>query len=103
MVAGVPSKRISPASGRTSPYTTFMSVDLPAPFSPSRAWTWPQSTTRSTPSLALSPPKVLTIPRSSRAARSVAICLCLDSRLEAAVGQLLLDVGDLGLDVSRDL
>src|SRR2546421_3832369 len=80
-----------------------MSVDLPAPFSPSRAWTWPQSTTRSTPSLALSPPKVLTIPWSSRAACSVVISLDLDSRLQAAVGQLLLDVGDLGLDVGRDL
>ena len=34
---GLPFSRISPASGRYSPYRMFISVDLPAPFSPSSA------------------------------------------------------------------
>src|SRR3954467_12124488 len=42
-----------------------MRVDLPAPFSPSRAWISPGSTTRSMESLATRSPKRLVIPRSS--------------------------------------
>ena len=37
-----PSRRISPASGRTSPISTFISVDLPAPFSPRMPWIRPR-------------------------------------------------------------
>src|SRR2546423_7403256 len=80
------------------PYTTFMSVDLPAPFSPSSAWTRPHSTARSTPSTALKPPKVLTTLRSSRAVD----CLGLDAGAEGAVLQARLDLAYLGLDVSRN-
>ena len=36
-VTGSPSMRICPSSGACIPYRTFMSVDLPAPFSPSSA------------------------------------------------------------------
>src|SRR5438552_14161481 len=43
----------------------FMRVDLPAPFSPSRAWISPGSTTRSMWSLATRSPKRLVMPRSS--------------------------------------
>src|SRR5579859_2142355 len=78
-----------------------MSVDLPAPFSPSRAWTWPHSTARSTPSLALNSPKVLTIPRSSRA--ELIRFLVRDSGLDRARLQLGGDVGHLRLDIGRDL
>ena len=38
---GWSSMRISPSSGWYSPYSTFISVDLPAPFSPSNAWISP--------------------------------------------------------------
>src|SRR3954454_7432813 len=44
-----------------------ISVDLPAPFSPSRAWISPRRSWRSTASLAVSAPKRLVMPRSSSA------------------------------------
>ncbi len=52
----------------------FMSVDLPAPFSPSRACTSPTRTSKSTLSLATTPGKRLTIPRISTA-RAVSVHL----------------------------
>src|SRR5579859_1907774 len=64
-LAGLPSSRISPSSGCNSPYSTFIRVDLPAPFSPSRAWTCPGATDRSMRSLATSEPKRLVMPFSS--------------------------------------
>src|SRR5262245_13253695 len=36
-----PSQSTSPSSGRVIPARTFMSVDFPAPFSPTRAWVSP--------------------------------------------------------------
>src|SRR3954463_16006252 len=39
-----------------------ISVDLPAPFSPTRAWTSPGSSAKSTPARAVAPPKVLVMP-----------------------------------------
>ena len=66
-VAGRPKTRISPSSWRYRPSSTFMSVDLPAPFSPSRAWTSPTRRSKSTSSLATTPGKRLTMPRSSTA------------------------------------
>ena len=44
-----------------------MSVDLPAPFSPTMAWMVPGITRRFTPSLATTPGKRLTMSRSSMA------------------------------------
>src|SRR3989442_5716863 len=44
----------------------FMSVVLPAPFSPSRAWTSPLRTSSVTPSLAMTPGKVLLISLTAR-------------------------------------
>ena len=61
-----PSSRISPASGSSSPYSMFISVDLPAPFSPSRQWISPGSTVRSMASLAVKPPNRFVRPRISR-------------------------------------
>src|SRR5882762_4621925 len=78
----------------------FIKVDLPAPFSPSRAWTSPHWTSRSTPSLALSSPKVLTTPVSLRAAD---VDSYLDPGLERSILELGFDVGDPGFDVGRDL
>src|SRR4051794_18502638 len=49
----------------------FIRVDLPAPFSPSKAWTSPLSTSRSMWSFARTPGNCLVIPRSSRAASAM--------------------------------
>src|SRR6478672_2479935 len=64
---------IVPASGRMAPLSTFMSVLLPAPFSPTSAWTSPARTLKSTPSSAVVAPKRFTIPLTSSisAARQV--------------------------------
>ena len=53
--------------GRWAPYSVFISVDLPAPFSPTMAWIVPARTLRLTPSLATTPGKRLTMSRSSMA------------------------------------
>src|SRR5919107_1265085 len=75
-----------------------MSVDFPAPFSPRRACTSPRRTSRSMPSFAVSAPKRLVTPFSSRA--SGVLC--------SVRGATLLDLGrdvrdlprlDLGLDL----
>ena len=72
-VCGRPSMVISPSSGCSIPYRTFISVDLPAPFSPSRQWISPGRMSRSMWSLATREPKRLVIPRScSPGAGSVA-------------------------------
>ena len=47
-----------------------MSVDLPAPFSPTIAWIEPGATERSMPSFATTPGNRLTMPFSSIAART---------------------------------
>src|SRR5215469_4061665 len=65
MATGWSSSRISPSSGCMSPYSTFISVVLPAPFSPSRARISPGWTTRSMWSLATRLPKRFVIPRNS--------------------------------------
>src|SRR4051812_21135136 len=63
---GWPSMRISPASGRWTPEIVLISVDLPAPFSPSSACTSPARTSKLTPFSARTPGKRLEMPRSSR-------------------------------------
>ena len=63
-LSGWPSARMSPASAGRKPYTIFISVLLPAPFSPSSASTCPAGMSRSTPSTASTGPKRLWIPRS---------------------------------------
>src|SRR5258705_9346386 len=50
------------SSDLSAPERTFMSVDLPAPFSPTRAMTSPSLTSRSTPSSATVGPKRLRTP-----------------------------------------
>ena len=50
-----PSMRITPVEGLTTPPSTFISVDLPAPFSPTRPITSPGATERLTPSSATTP------------------------------------------------
>ena len=55
-----------PRRARSTPATILPSVDLPAPFSPTSAWTEPARMSSETPSRALVLPKALPIPRHSR-------------------------------------
>ena len=59
---GRPSRRISPASFAVAPLSTFMRVDLPAPFSPRSTCTSPRRTSKSTPSRATTPGNAFRIP-----------------------------------------
>ena len=59
---GSPCQAIVPSSGWWAPASTLISVDLPAPFWPSRQCTSPARTSRSTPSRARTPGNVLTMP-----------------------------------------
>ena len=52
---GLPSMRISPEVGLYRPHSTFISVLLPAPFSPRSVCTSPCSTVRQTSALASTP------------------------------------------------
>src|ERR1700676_5535637 len=63
MSTRLPSTSISPESAGCAPERIFMSVDLPAPFSPTRACTSPATTSNVTPSSARTPGKVLTMSR----------------------------------------
>ncbi len=45
-VTSWPSMRMVPVSGLWTPEMTLMSVDLPAPFSPTRAWISPAATAK---------------------------------------------------------
>src|SRR6266511_5099642 len=71
MRAGRPSTRISPASGRVMPERMMISVDLPAPFSPSRQWTSPRRRATETSSFASTPGKRFVMPTSSTAGAAV--------------------------------
>src|SRR3954468_10222305 len=76
-----------------------MSVDLPAPFSPSRACTSPWRRSKSTRSFATSAPKRLVTPSSSRARLAVAFRALLHrvgDVAQLAGGDLLLERVDLG-------
>ncbi len=57
--AGSPWMLIAPASARSTPVRILTSVDLPAPLAPSRAWTSPGATARSTARRATTVPNVL--------------------------------------------
>lgn len=62
-----PSTAMVPSSGFCMPYRIFIRVDLPAPFSPTRAWTVPRRTVMSMSWLATTPGNRLVMPRSSTA------------------------------------
>src|SRR5688500_17228575 len=65
MCTSWPSKNTSPVSAEWMPATHLMSVDLPAPLSPTSAITSPGWTAKSTSVSACTDPKLLEIPRSS--------------------------------------
>ena len=69
---GAPFETIRPVVGLIWPLMIFISVDLPAPFSPHSACTSPRRSSKSTPSSASTPGKRFTIPRSERSALPVA-------------------------------
>src|SRR5881394_1069553 len=70
-----PASRISPSSGSWTPARSFISVDLPAPFSPTTAWTSPQRISKLTWSSAVTPPKRLETRSSSmRGASAIVAC-----------------------------
>src|SRR5260221_213198 len=60
-----PSIAIVPESGGCTPKRIFIKVDLPAPFSPIRAWTSPALRSKSTPFNACTPANALVMLRSS--------------------------------------
>src|SRR5437588_234059 len=66
-----PSKAISPESMAWMPATHLISVDLPAPLSPTSAITSPFRTSKSTSVSACTEPKDFETPRSSRSGVSV--------------------------------
>src|SRR5580704_2452612 len=55
IVTGLPSTSIVPLSAMYAPARIFISVDLPAPFSPTSACTSPAATSKDTPSSARTP------------------------------------------------
>src|SRR5262249_1937438 len=63
-----PLTKICPASGVYKPAATFMSEDLPAPFSPRSAWTSPAFASNSASSSATNPSNDFLTPTSLRAA-----------------------------------
>ena len=66
---GRPFKRISPSYSVIAPARIFISVLLPAPFSPQIAWTSPATAVNDTSRSARTPPKLLAMCRiSSRGA-----------------------------------
>src|SRR5258706_10121487 len=65
-VTSSPAKRIRPESGRRLPASWLMKVVLPAPLGRVTAWVSPWGTSKSTPSVARSAPKLLSRPSTSR-------------------------------------
>src|SRR4051812_2675723 len=65
-----PSSCISPVSRRYTPVRTLIRVDLPAPFSPIKAWTSPRRAVKSTFESALTPGKLLLTVRRRRSGES---------------------------------
>src|SRR5690606_779438 len=62
MVTGLPPTLMVPASAWYTPVRMRISVDLPAPFSPTSAWISPGRQSNDTPLRAFTPGKVLTMP-----------------------------------------
>jgi hypothetical protein len=62
-----------PWSGSVEPAATAINVDLPAPFSPTSAWTSPSTTSRPTPLSATTPGYVLTTSVRRRTTRAADI------------------------------
>src|SRR5690606_28052931 len=75
MCTGAPSMRIVPVSACSAPARILMRVDLPAPFSPTRAWTDPGGIVSCASRIARTPPYRLDIPLISSLGRIIATLL----------------------------
>src|SRR5215831_12168985 len=82
-----PSRRTTPRSGRWTPPRMRISVDLPAPFSPTMAWISPYATSKSTPLSATVAPNRLVMP-SALAAGPVIASTRNECHLHLRVGEL---------------
>src|SRR5438477_48293 len=71
-VTSSPAKRMRPASALSSPESCAMSVVLPAPLGPMSASVSLSATSRSTPSVATSPPNRLQSPRTASSGSAIA-------------------------------
>ncbi len=67
--SAAPSSRIAPSYSACTPAMIFISVLLPAPFSPTSPWISPSRSVKSTPWSASTPPKALPMPSSSSIVR----------------------------------
>src|ERR671918_721986 len=103
VVAGCPSIRISPSVGSTAPETHLMSVDLPAPFGPTRQCTSPGLTSKSTPARARTPGYSFTRPRTSRTWLVIAPHRPTGPAVVVAGGGVDLDVLGLGVGDAVDV
>src|SRR5438128_638822 len=95
-----------PRSGNVEPAATAISVDLPAPFSPTRAWTSPSVTSRLTPLSTMTPGNVLTTSVRRRTTRAVDMLLRgLPELGDRALRDLVrrVEVGRGALDAERRL
>src|SRR5580698_9380493 len=95
-----PCHRMEPASGCSMPATIFISVDLPAPFSPNSRWTSPASTERLASRRAVTPPNRFWIPLRSRSKGTVYNRLVPERRrsivgIIAQIGGAVLELGEL--------
>ena len=101
-----PSTRMRPASGCVIPERTLISVDLPAPFSPSRQCTSPARIARLMSSFATTPGNALVMPISSTAGASapaVEPASCCRSVVTSPIGYFISAVTDFLSGVSGTL
>src|SRR5882762_1775523 len=96
--SGRPFTRTSPWSGVWMPAMIFISVDLPAPFSPINAWTVPACSRNRTLSRATTPGKALRMPSISSSGGDLLSVLAhigrgdqFEGNVHEAVDRLLLD------------
>src|SRR5579862_6710726 len=99
MAAIVPSTRISPSSARCAPARIFMSVDLPAPFSPTSTSTSPRYNVSETPESARTPGNDFPMLRISSRGPSTALAALAPLRMtELLLGVLFRERADVDLD-----
>src|SRR5712691_611406 len=93
MCTSLPSKRISPLSAECVPATHLISVDLPAPLSPTSAITSPARTSKSTSDSACTEPNDLVMSRSSRSGFTFTVGVLPELVEAPRLGRLHRDVG----------
>src|ERR1700752_4752042 len=79
------------------PKRMFIRVDLPAPFSPTRAWISPEATARETPFKTRLPSNSLVTSRSSRAGALLVVDVAHKEQVRVALGFVVLAQRNRGL------